>query len=95
MPEGGLELSSPPGFRNFQTLLTQGTHRTQALHTLGTHTKLRETVSLADALQTRSHLVEPIIFGAHSRMTKTQQVHDATRNTLPSGGNGSDRPREG
>src|SRR6266699_1292558 len=40
MPEGGLELSNPPCFRNLQTLLTHWTHRThktQALHTLGTH----------------------------------------------------------
>jgi len=41
MPEGGLELSSLPYFRKLRTLLTQGTHRThktQAFHTLGTHT---------------------------------------------------------
>src|SRR5439155_26579662 len=40
MPEGGLELSSPPCFRNLRILLahrTHRTHRTQALHTLGTH----------------------------------------------------------
>src|SRR5580692_11025015 len=40
MPEGGLELSRLPCFRNLQTLVTQGTHRahkTQAVHTLGTH----------------------------------------------------------
>jgi hypothetical protein len=41
MPEGGLELSSPPSFRKLRILIAHGTHtthKTQTLHTLGTHT---------------------------------------------------------